>query len=109
MAQLQNLVRAGTEAYERSSLFRDLYDVFNFPPFQRLSAQMKDQQVAETVRMFFELYQDVEEEYARLSPIERLGVLDAIIADPETRQAAVRVWKRNHVPAIAPPPRLGGP
>lgn len=87
---LGNLVRAGAKSYETSEVYRDLYDTFNFPPFQRLMEQMKDERFGDAMRMFVNVYAWVEEEYARLAPMERLGVFDAIMSNPETRSAVMR-------------------
>ena len=92
---LLNLERAGQDAYKRSVLLRDMHDVFNFQPFQRLMSEMKNPDHADTVRMFFELYQFVEEQFQRLGPMERLGVLDALLSDAEVRSALVHQFNQR--------------
>ena len=83
---MENLRKAGVQA-QNIPLYSDLYAVFNYEPFQRISKYMTNPETAPYMKMYFELYQYVEREYQRFSPIERLGIVDAIMSDPESRRA----------------------
>jgi hypothetical protein len=88
---LRHLTREGENALE-SPIVNDLYDLFNYPPFKRL--QHYQQQNSEVLVFYMKVYKYVEEEFSRFSPIERLGIVQNIINDAQTRKAFIDLF--NH-------------
>lgn len=95
VSSVQGLAEAGRSAYQRSQLYRDLFAVFNFEPFQRLLRQLEDPDLAPAVRAVMRLYNLVHAEHGHLSPWERLGEVDALMSHHAVRQAALKGQLQN--------------
>lgn len=91
----KDLQEDGEKAYQQASIYRELYETFNFPPFQCLLKKLKDPTISEATQMFVNAYSLIDEHQHSLSPVEKLGLLKHIIENPKTRQELVQLSKTH--------------
>ena len=68
--------RWGQEAYQRSSLYRDLVDLCSRPEYLRIQQRLRDPAVADEVQMLLQAHSFLGERFPHASALECLGVMD---------------------------------
>lgn len=97
-----NLTGMGDAAYQQSSMYRELFETFNFKPFQCLMDKIRNPVISEEAKIATELYAYIETDpkYKDLTPKERLGMIHYIMSNSESLHKVINMHRNGDIPAI---------
>lgn len=100
---LENL---GHQAYQQSSIYRELFETFNSPAFQCLLDKLSDPnpELAQSSKMFMELYAHIDRSGRTMdfTPYQKLGLLHYLISNNKSRPEVIKLFNQENFPKIFP-------
>ena len=83
----------GREAYDISEVYRDIHNLYNYPPFQRLRKLLETEANSDAAGMLLQLYDSVQVMHPDMTPIEHLGIMFRTMSNKDSRLQVVMMYK----------------